>query len=249
MTLAACNDAPTAPVTIEFEARSADLRDCRSGSAMLRFYLSDVAMVGADGSRAAVEFDAPEGWQDGRTALLAFHVGCEETAHPHMNSWVSGRVTQGDYRSIEFDLGVPFERNKGPALQARPPLNVPSMFWTWQSGYKFLRLDIGDKWSFHLGSTGCISASAARAPQDECGQPNLARIRLPLPEARQRVLVDIDMLLDGVDVAAQAPCVGRYAERPSCAGLLSALGLDPATGTCVGNCASQTVFRLAGGVP
>ena len=249
MTLAACNDPPTTPVRLEFEVRSAHLGDCRSGGGMLRFYVSDVAMVGSGGSRVPVELDAPEGWQDGRTALLTLHGGCGEKAPRDGNAWVSGRVALGDYRGIEFDLGVPFERNHGSPLRARPPLNVPSMFWAWQSGHKFLRLDLGDKWSFHLGSTGCVSASAVRSPRDECRRPNLARVGLPVPVAGQRILVDVDTLLDGVDVAARAPCVGRYAERPSCAGVLSALGLDPVTGKCVEGCATQTAFRLAGGGP
>ena len=105
------------------------------------------------------------------------------------------------YQALEFDLGVPFERNHANPLTAPPPLNAASMFWTWQTGYKFLRLDLGTDWSFHLGSTGCVSESAVRPPE-ACRQPNRATIRLPAAAAFDGVVaVDLDGLLAGIDIA------------------------------------------------
>ncbi len=57
------------------------------------------------------------------------------------------------------------DNHANPAA-ALAPLNVGSMFWTWQLGYKFLRLDVRRQdsdtsaWSLHLGSEGCQSNAA-----------------------------------------------------------------------------------------
>ena len=159
------------------------------------------------------------------------------------NPAVTGRVASAIYQAVEFELGVPFEHNHANPLTAPPPLNVSSMFWTWQTGYKFLRLDLGNDWSFHLGSTGCVSASAVRPPQ-ACNRPNLATVRLPAAAAFQGVVVvDLDSLIAGLDVAAAENCVEAYGKREECRRLLAGLGIDAETGRCVSECGHQTLFR------
>ena len=221
------------PVRVAF-----DLRSAHPGDPNVYFYVSDPALVDAAGTVVPVRLDTASPWQNANTALIAF-------TGESRNREISGRVAAGRYDAFEFMLGVPFERNHGNPLSATPPLNVPSMFWTWQSGYKFLRLDLGNEWSFHLGSVGCISASAVRAPSGACRQPNLARIRLPSKAAQGgTVVVDLDALLAGIDTAAVDNCMDAYADRPACQRLLAALGLDAATGTCVDGCGHQTLFKL-----
>ena len=122
------------------------------------------------------------------------------------------------------------------------------MFWAWQSGHKFLRLDLGNAWSFHLGSTGCHSASAVRPPQRECLRPNLARIRLPAPVAADgQVDVDLGALLAGVDPMLDASCMASYADDDACRRVLAELGLDAQTGRCVDDCRAQRIFLAARG--
>ncbi len=44
------------------------------------------------------------------------------------------------------------------------------MFWSWQLGYKFLRVDTADdEFRIHLGSTGCQSDGAQPAADELCG--------------------------------------------------------------------------------
>ena len=204
----------------------------------MRFYVSDLAMIDAQGLAVPVHLHTNQ-WQGDSTALVALG-GSEE------NRVVAGHVANGHYVAIEFLLGVPFHRNHGNPLAAPPPLNVPSMFWTWQSGYKFVRLDIGTDWSFHLGSTGCISASVVRPPGKPCREPNAARIRLAseVPEVGT-IAVDLDALLAHIDTVVEENCMAAYAESEACRGLLANLGMDPDTGRCRDGCGTQAVFRFA----
>lgn len=230
--LGACHPGET-PVRLAFE-----MRTTHADVVLLRFYLADLAMIDEEGRAVPVRLDANARQNDG-TALVALGGNAE-------NPVVYGKIPNGRYEAIEFLLGVPFERNHGNPLAAVPPLNVPSMFWTWQSGYKFVRLDIGNDWSFHLGSTGCVSASAVRPPGEPCRQPNAARIRLATESTEVgTIAVDLDALLAHIDTAVAENCMAAYADHEACRGLLASLGLDPATGLCVDGCAAQAVFRFA----
>ena len=178
-------------------------------------------------------------WQEDATAMVALGGRTE-------NLVVTGEVEPNRYVGIEFLLGIPFDRNHGNPLAAAPPLNVPSMFWTWQSGYKFVRLDLGNDWSFHLGSTGCVSASAVRPPEEPCRQPNAARIRLASDAPNTgTIVVDLDALVAHIDTAVEDNCMEAYAARDACRGLLANLGMDPDTGLCRDGCEGQAVFRFA----
>ena len=236
--LCSCGEQPEATVDFAFEMRSS-----RAPAPLLRFYASEVSMIDASGHRVAVRLDTANPWQDDNTAMLA--LGGRSDSGRTDNRAVTGRVPKGSYEALEFLLGIAFERNHGNPLKAPPPLNVPSMFWTWQSGYKFLRLDAGTEWSFHLGSTGCVSASAVRPPGEPCRQPNLARVRLPSGAIDGgTIAVDLDGLLAAIDTASDENCMGAYHERQSCRSLLTALGLDPDTGRCIDGCRHQAVFSL-----
>ncbi|MDE0190039.1 MAG: metallo-mystery pair system four-Cys motif protein [Gammaproteobacteria bacterium] len=230
--LGACQP-PETPVRLEFEIRTSHADDT-----VLRFYLSDLAMIDGEGRAVRVRLDT-NAWQTDSTAMAALGGKTE-------NPVVSGKVASGHYEAVEFLLGVPFERNHGNPLTAPPPLNVPSMFWTWQSGYKFVRLDIGTDWSFHLGSTGCVSGSAVRPPGEPCREPNAARIRLAndAPEAGT-IVVDLDALLAHIDTAVEDNCMAAYTESAACRSLLANLGMDPNTGVCLDDCGTQVVFRFA----
>lgn len=59
-----------------------------------------------------------------------------------MNSAVKGKVPAGRYTAVTFDLGVPFALNHADVASAPSPLNVKAMWWSWQGGYKFVRVDM-----------------------------------------------------------------------------------------------------------
>ena len=236
----ACSPA-TQPVTTRFALDPLPSLAPTASPSTLRFYVSDLHMVNAHGQATPVRLTAAPPYQDERTALVSLP-GDDESG----NTVVHGTVPRGDYVHLEFLLGIPFARNHGNPLQAEPPLDRPAMFWAWQSGHKFLRLDLGNAWSFHLGSTGCHSASAVRPPQTECRRPNLARIRLPAAVATDgQIEVDLGALMAAVDPTVDANCMGSYADDETCVRVLAALGLDAQTGRCLADCRGQRVFRAA----
>ena len=233
---------PTAqPVSTRFTLQPPPSLAPTASPPTLRFYVSDLRMVDARGEATHVRLTSAPPYQDERTALVSLADGARG------NPVVHGTVIRGDYVHMEFLLGIPFERNHGNPLQAEPPLDRPAMFWAWQSGHKFLRLDLGNAWSFHLGSTGCHSANAVRPPPDECRRPNLARIRLPASVAADgEVDVDLGALLAAVNPTKDANCMGSYADDDTCRRVLDGLGLDAQTGRCLADCRGQRVFRAAG---
>lgn len=133
-----------------------------------------------------------------------------------------------DWRQIDkirFNLGVPFALNHTNPLQQPSPLNLPSMFWSWQGGHKFLRLDLQSEqgsWSFHLGSVGCQADSAVRSPASACQQPNLFQFELPVT-TDGHIVMQLDRLLVGVELANQTSCTFHYAEQAACQLLLDNL--------------------------
>lgn len=125
--------------------------------------------------------------------------------------WQLPFTTQLQPGQVSFELGVPFALNHQNPLKAQPPLNQSDMFWTWQLGHKFLRLDLHKSseaetqepttsstgWQFHLGSVGCQSASVMRAPSQPCAHPNRAEITLAY-QGQQTLILDLAPLLTGV---------------------------------------------------
>ena len=173
-----------------------------------RLFVSNVRMIGADGAEVPVALAQDGIWQLEGTALLDFEDGSGTCANgtAETNTTLRGTVPDGSYMGLAFDIGVPFAQNHGDPTLAASPLNLTSMFWTWQAGHKFIKIDLattgqplpapmkmaadgatdhstamtdGPKgWSLHLGSTGCASDSKTAAPAAECANPNRIAVRL-----------------------------------------------------------------------
>jgi len=110
---------------------------------------------------------------------------------------------------IRFTLGVPFSLNHLNPLTQVSPLNIPSMFWGWRGGHKFMRVELissNDDWLFHLGSTGCKSASPVRAPKDECLQPNRVVVSLPFNTKNLDIKLDLAALFRGLALQRESSC-------------------------------------------
>jgi hypothetical protein len=55
---------------------------------------------------------------------------------------VTVKANPGTYRGVKFCVGVPFEENHKDAAQQSPPLGPNSdMFWGWNPGYIFHRIE------------------------------------------------------------------------------------------------------------
>lgn len=138
----------------------------------------------------------------------------------------AGPLTAGQ---LSFTLGVPAALNHQEPLRAAAPLNQSDMFWSWQQGYKYLRLDIHStaqparQWSLHLGATGCRSASPMRAPQADCSNPNRVTVSLNYQPGQQLTL-DLAPILAGINLSADNHCMSDP-NRLSCQTLLPRLGI------------------------
>ncbi len=144
-------------VSIQFEAMVADQPFAcgqsyadlgRAGTEVtptdFRFYVSEVALIEAQGQAIPVELEQDGKWQYQTVALLDF----EDKSGPCANGTVDlrdqvvGTVPAGEYQGIQFTLGIPFELNHEDVTLAASPLNLTSLWWNWQGGYKFLRIDL-----------------------------------------------------------------------------------------------------------
>ena len=109
-----------------------------------RLYVSNVSLIDEDGNAVAVELEQDGKWQHQNVALLDFEdgTGACDNGTTETNTSIVGTVPEGDYQSLQFTLGVPERLNHDDAAIAPSPLNLTSMWWNWQGGYKFLRVDL-----------------------------------------------------------------------------------------------------------
>lgn len=206
-----------------------------------RFYVHDVKLVDDSGRAHTVELDdAP--FQGNGIALLDFEDGCGPDGTAETNTTITGVVDAGVYRALEFTLGVPPERNFIDLASAEPPLDETGMFWTWQSGYKYLKIDgftpsdDGGIHPFllHVGAIGCPGENPQAPPTGACDSPNRVRYRLDGFELDRTTVVariaDVFAESDlSSNTAGTAPGCMSEAKDPECSVLLPRLGVDDAT--------------------
>ncbi len=213
-----------------------------------RFYVSNVQLIREDGTPVAVLLDQDGVWQLEDLALLDF-----ENKQPPCNNGtvqtndsIRGRIAPGNYVGIRFTLGVPFRRNHGDASVAPPPLSLTGMFWSWQAGYKFLRIDTAfDDLRIHLGSTGCFFARPGVV--GGCSRPNRAEVWLqPFDWHEDIIVADLAALLADSDLTSNQPdtppgCMSDPGDA-DCGPILRNLGVDFASG--LPTLATQKFFRV-----
>jgi uncharacterized repeat protein (TIGR04052 family) len=261
--LTSCGGSDDRPVEILFAAEvdGADAacgvtyQNVRGGGhalelADLRLYVSNLRLVDADGHEVPIHLAQDGMFQTDDVALLDFEDGsasCDEVGNPETNDRVRGTVPEGIYTALRFTLGVPFEANHGNAPLQPPPLNLSAMFWSWQSGHKFLRveghIDPGTAedagWLFHLGSTGCDGDAMGNVTS--CASPNRVEVELTgFDPDFDHVVLDVGALFDGVDLGVNHGCMSDSSDA-NCAGYFANLGLpfdEAPAGT-------QTVFSVA----
>lgn len=198
-----------------------------------RLYLSNVRLVDARGGSVPLELVQDGKWQHGTVVLLDFEdgEGACRMGNADLNGSIRGSVPAGDYAGIRFDLGVPFDVNHGDAAVAPAPLNVTTMWWNWNAGYKFLRVDgvtAGlPSWRLHLGSTGCDGDMMGNV--NACAHPNRASVAISDFDPDTDVLVaDLAELLGEADLenhkAGDPGCMSKPADT-ECAPYFSRLGL------------------------
>jgi uncharacterized repeat protein (TIGR04052 family) len=209
----------------------------------LRLYVHDVRLVTESGGEVPLTLDQDQRWQLDNLALLDFEDKSGEcTGTAATNDIVRGTVPdpRATFTGVRFMLGVPFAKNHADQAAAPSPLNLSSMFWSWQSGYKFLRFegqtDGGKAVIVHLGSTGCKKEGTQVS---ECTAPNRPQIELRGFDPRGKtILVDVAALLAGSDLGAGLECMSAP-DSASCGPIFSRLGLP-----WQGAPGQQQIFRI-----
>ncbi len=228
-------------VTITFEGRVGDKQfSCSESYSGLgtaqatvnatdfRFYVSNVALIDAEGNAVPLELEQDNQWQYQNVALLDFEdkTGACGNGTVETRNTVVGTVPEGDYRGLQFTLGVPEQLNHEDAAIAPSPLNLTSMWWNWQGGYKFLRVDLEDRTTasnskgmnhgemnqahgndgtflIHLGSTGCQETGSQSY---ECSNPNRSDVTLAnFDPAENIVVADLANLVAQSDLTSNQP--------------------------------------------
>lgn len=212
-----------------------------------RFYVHAVELF--DGTVwVPVTLEQDETWQLDDIALLDFEDGTGACANGNalLRNTVVGTVPAGTYDGLRFAVGVPFERNHDDVATAPAPLSYSAMFWNWQGGYKFIRLEgtnAGDGLRLHLGSTGCEGTTGAIT---SCARPNRPTVVFDaFDPSADTVVLDASALFAAADVSANTPetppgCMSAP-DDPDCPAVLDALGLD-ADGAAMDG---QVAFRVA----
>ena len=257
------------PVTIDFKGlvgnvpfSCADTAGYAIGTGTLpwipkdfRFYVSNVRLVDAAGAEAPVTLDASV-WQGYGVALLDFENGTGNCTGGTVetNKSIQGTVAPGTYVGLKFDVGVPTASNHLNVEAANQPLSVSAMFWSWTSGYKFMKIDGNIQrpgatpvptFNFHLGSTGCTLATPGDFTTASCTTLNVpAASFAAFNPTTQAVALDLALLFaatnfDTADGGGAPGCMSG-ATDPECAPIFPKLGLPFGT-TPAG---SQASFRL-----
>jgi uncharacterized repeat protein (TIGR04052 family) len=217
-----------------------------------RLYLSAIALLDAEGRAVPLTLVQDGVWQYEDVVLLDFEDGsgpCQNGNAP-TNTSIRGSVPDGDYRGLQFTLGLPFALNHADNLLAASPLNLSAMFWNWQGGYRFFKVDLagmggtmmhgaaaagghgaGGGFLVHLGSTGCASAASTAAPAAACANPNVVSVSFPVFDtATDSVAVDLADLLQFSDLKVNTPetppgCMSGVTD-PDCVNVFRGFGLD-----------------------
>lgn len=208
-----------------------------------RLYVHGFEVVNSDGTTEALTLDSNT-YQNGGVALLDFSdgAGCDDGAGG-LNTTLTftGRQPSGVVR-LRFRIGVPQALNHLNSSIARSPLNLSSMFWGWQAGYKFIRLEgrtagLPQGFLFHLGSMNC--SGDAIAGTRTCAEANVPTIEVQGDLNAGRITFDVAAILAGVNVdqdAGGSPGCMSDRNDPECPLIFSRLGLTDQ---------AQTVVRFA----
>lgn len=199
----------------------------------LGVFLHDLKWTTATGEQQAAVLIADERWQTDRVALLDFSDG---TAHceggdPKTHTTLVFKDPGIPITGLSGAVGVPFDLNHSDPMKAKGPLSQTTMHWSWNAGYKFLRVDAtvdGSPWSAHWGSTGCEGTVGAITG---CKRPNRPIFALS-GDPTGGVVFDLTPLFSQTQ---EGSCMGS--PGASCQEVFTAFALDPQTGSPTGTMA------------
>jgi uncharacterized repeat protein (TIGR04052 family) len=232
----------------------------------LRFYISNVKLLKADGSSVALTLSATDNnnyqGTDSVSLITLSQTGVGScTAATALNKLIQGTVPAGQYVGVTMTLGVPFSLNHlnstDPATPAvlRSDVN-PGMSWNWRGGRKFTKVELQSTDTgtpvtlLHLGSTGCVGDPANGVAISSCTAPN----RVPLTFSSfnpntQAIALDVKSLFASADFSVANSCMSSPTDA-KCVGPFGVLALNfNSDGTGTGQPISgqtQSAFKAVG---
>lgn len=261
---------PEAAMTLSFAARVGDApfscsqiaRDVGTTAAIIepldfRLYVHDVRLVTAGGRDVPFHLVDDGKWQSSGVALLDFEdrTGTCVNGTADTNTVLRGTAPRGSYTGLKLKIGVPFALNHADAALAPSPLNLSGLFWGWNGGYKFVRIDARvagrsgtalvetSAFNIHLGSVHCHGGGGSVTG---CDRPDVGEVALrDFDPAVTEVLVDYRALVAGTDLTRDlggAPGCMSDADDPDCPSLLARLGVNPTSGQ--PDASQQALFRV-----
>lgn len=271
--LAACAGDARAPaepqLTLAFEARVGDAPFSCSSLATgmgttsatvepldFRIYVHDVRLLRADGSEVPLLLVDDGKWQSSGVALLDFEdkTGSCRNGTPDLNTALRGTAPAGEYVGLKLKIGVPFALNHADSTTLASPLNLSSLYWDWNAGHKFARIDgrlagstaaptEATAFNIHLGSLQCRGAANAIT---DCSRPNIGEVELRgFDPTAKTILVDYKALVAKSDLTRDlggaSGCMAE-ADDPECPPILAHLGVRPTSGQ--PDATQQALFRV-----
>ncbi|TGN19802.1 MbnP family copper-binding protein [Leptospira idonii] len=220
-----------------------------------RFYVHDVKLVKADGSTVDFTLTSDNKWQTSKVALLDFEDGTGDCSSgtTETNKSLKGSAPLGSYVGVEFKVGVPVELNHMLNTTADAPLNSSAMYWSWVSGYKFMKFEwvtrdgAATNGTFHLGSGTCSGTGSSST----CSIINVPTITVKTSGSvawnptSNPVYFDAKALVNTTNTnpssgGAALTCMAGNANA-ACKPLLNNVGVKETDGTSLG---SQSTFYI-----
>ncbi|WMP19005.1 MbnP family copper-binding protein [Thiothrix lacustris] len=219
------------------------------------FYVHGITLKTSDGKSVAATLDDND-FQDPQygVALLDFQdktdacTGSVKTTNKAVK--IKAAVDPTTVTGVEFTVGVPSTANHHNASISRAPYNRSGLFWAWQSGHKFMRLDVNPTalvtkldttttktFNLHLGSTGC-TGDATTGAVVTCTSPNRPSVTLDgvkvTGTTTSTIVLDYAKLIAGtninIDTGGAIGCMSAQDDK-DCPTIFNNLGLPHLLGS------------------
>ena len=244
---------------------AADVKD-------LRFYITNLSLVNDKGVAVPVKLDANK-WQLTQGTETVSLIDLEDATGAcasytaETNAVITGTVPGGTYVGLKATVGVPETMNHTAAVGGVAPLDNTAMLWSWQSGRKFMKIEINPvggmatptgtsvaTYNLHLGSTGCtpkLDAAGVAIPNTgTCTNLNMADFSLAaFDSSTQKVALDLGQVFKTSDLTKEnggAPGCMSGATDPECAVIFTELQVNygsGSTGKPINGGAAQKIFK------
>jgi uncharacterized repeat protein (TIGR04052 family) len=221
-----------------------------------RFYLYSVKLTSADGSETPFNLISDNSnqnsYDDGTSIGLIdftdqtgdcstgiFSSGTTATT----NTKLVGGPVFGNFSGLKFTIGVPTNLNHQDSTSAKAPLNSTGMNWSWNSGYKFMKMELiheggSSNNAWHVGSSSCSNSV--------CTYSNRPTISISKSSgfnpSKDVVSLDLQAMMNGTNTTSSAiSChAGPQSTDTKCATIGANLGIKT-DGT---SSSTQTVFSI-----